>query len=406
MRLLPPKTKSMPKNQKLKSRAVVIKAKRQLLAVAASLLLVGSLSFGALVHADQYDEQIKVLQRQNASAQSHSDSLALQAHNYQEAINALQARINGLQQSIVSTQNNIDSLQAKIDKAQKQLEHEKLVLRENIRTMYLEGQISTLEILASSKDISQFVDRQEARNAVSSKLKQTLDEINALRAQLSKQQRQQKTLLAAQQLQQNQLQQSQSEKSQMLAYTAGQKAAYDKQIKANNAEIADLRAQQLAANARLVGSGSVSIVSSGNCGGGYPGDAVSAFGHWGCNYGLDQGVDNWGMYNRECVSYTAWRVYQQFGQSAMPYWGGVGNANQWPADADNYGIPRGSQPRVHSVAIGTNPYYFGSLGHAMWVEAVSGNQILVSQMNFSAPGVYSQMWISSSLINTFIYFGR
>jgi len=77
----------------------------------------------------------------------------------------------------------------------------------------------------------------------------------------------------------------------------------------------------------------------------------------------------------------------------------------WPGDADAYHIPRGSTPRVGSVAVGTDPYWFGPVGHVMWVEAVSGSQILVSQMNFSGPGKYSEMWISKSLIDTYIYFG-
>ena len=38
----------------------------------------------------------------------------------------------------------------------------------------------------------------------------------------------------------------------------------------------------------------------------------------------------------QCVSYTAWKVYQKNGY--MPYWGGVGNANQWPGNADSAGI--------------------------------------------------------------------
>jgi hypothetical protein len=40
--------------------------------------------------------------------------------------------------------------------------------------MYLEGKTSTLEMLASSKDLSDFVDKQQSRNAVQSKVKDTM----------------------------------------------------------------------------------------------------------------------------------------------------------------------------------------------------------------------------------------
>ena len=108
-------------------------------------------------------------------------------------------------------------------------------------------------------------------------------------------------------------------------------------------------------------------------------------------------IDSWGMFNRECVSYTAWKVYQTYG--SMPFWGGVGNANQWPRDAVNAGIPIGTAPKVHSVAISKAGYY----GHAMWVEQVSGNMIYVSQYNYDFQGHYSEMWVNSSYF-TYIYF--
>jgi len=150
-------------------------------------------------------------------------------------------------------------------------------------------------------------------------------------------------------------------------------------------EIADLQAAQIAANQRLDGT----IVAGDPGHGGYPAA-------WD-NAAQDSRLDSWGMYNRECVSYAAWKVYQTYG--SMPYWGGVGNANEWPGDARRAGIPTGSTPRVHSVAISMRGYY----GHAMWVEAVSGNMVYVSQYNYDLHGHYSEMWINGSSL-TYIYF--
>jgi peptidoglycan DL-endopeptidase CwlO len=297
----------------------------------------------------------------------------------------LAVQINSLQSNIVNTQNQIDALQAQINQAQAELDQQKQVLGENIKTMYLEGDISTLEILASSKDLSDFVNKQEYRNSVSNKVKDTVDKINSLKAQLTKQQHEQQGLLADLQTQQNQLQAQENQQAQLLSYTESQKASYDQQINSNNSQIASLRAQQAALNRQLGG-----VPSAGDPGhGGYP--AV-----WN-NAGQDTMIDNWGMYNRECVSYTAWKVYQTFGY--MPYWGGSGNANQWPGDAQRAGIAIGTVPRVHSVAI----WNVGAFGHAMWVEAVSGNTIYVSQYNYDFTGHYSEMSISASGL-TYIYF--
>jgi surface antigen len=151
-------------------------------------------------------------------------------------------------------------------------------------------------------------------------------------------------------------------------------------------QIAQLQAAQLVANQGLDGS----VVAGDPKHGGYPAK-------WDDPVPQDSLVDSWGMYSRECVSYAAWKVYQTYGD--MPYWGGVGNANQWLTDARNTGIPTGSAPQVHAVAISMRGYY----GHAMWVEAVNGDMIYVSQYNYDLRGHYSEMWVKASSF-TYIYF--
>lgn len=150
-------------------------------------------------------------------------------------------------------------------------------------------------------------------------------------------------------------------------------------------QISKLITGQIAANRELDGT----ILAGDPKHGGYPAK-------WD-NAPQDSKLDSWGMYSRECVSYAAWKVYQTYGH--MPYWGGVGNANEWVGDARRAGIPTGYAPKAHSVAIWRVGYY----GHAMWVEKVSGNQIYVSQYNYDLHGHYSEMWVKASSF-TYIYF--
>src|SRR3989344_5060765 len=148
--------------------------KAVLLAVVLSL---GIFSSG-LVGADQYDEQIRVLQEQNATNQ----------------------------------------LQQQIDEQQAELARQKQVLGKNIKTMYLEGEISTLEILAASKDLSEFVDRQQYRNSVQSKIKTTVEKITQLKLELEQKQRQIQVLIKEQEAQQGQLSANYSQQNDMLNY--------------------------------------------------------------------------------------------------------------------------------------------------------------------------------------------
>lgn len=364
-------------------------------------LLATATLVGGRVYADQFDDQINALRQQNAANQAQSDSLAATAASYQQAIDALNARISSLQAAIDATQAKINDLNDQITKAQAELDHEKTVLGENIKTMYLEGDVSTLEILASSRNLTDFVNKQEYRNSVADKIKTSVDKINALKAELTKQQDEQQNLLKDQQTQQTELQDSQAQQTAMLNYTEGQKAAYDAQISAANSQISQLRAQQAAYYAAYARRGGISGYGVGEAGnGGYPSQWAFAT--------QDTILDNWGMYNRECVSYVAWKIAST--GRYMPGWGwqSMGNAAQWPAAAANPNnpIPQGSTPRVGSAVVWGSSAGLGPLGHVAYVEMVNGDgSIEVSQYNF-VHGQFSRMHVDAGIAASldYIYF--
>lgn len=118
-----------------------------------------------------------------------------------------------------------------------------------------------------------------------------------------------------------------------------------------------------------------------------------------CDAPLDAYVDSWGMYSRECVSYTAWKIATTKG--FMPYWGGRGHAKQWPGNARAAGIPVsvGGGARVGDIAI----FLGGPYGHAMYVEQVKGSSVVVSEFNAQFDGKFSYSeWPMSKL--QFIHF--
>ena len=371
----------------LKQKDRKIRLKPLLGAIFSAVVLTGmTFHIVGQVRADQFDEQIKSLQQQNDSNQSQSDQLGAQAAGFQDQIDKLQAQINSLQTAIVDNQNKSDQLQKQIDAEEQELARQKKFLGEDIKQMYLDGQVTTLELLASSNNLGEFIDKEQYRNSVQNKIQTTVDQINDLKAKLVSQQKELQALIADEKNQQSQVAAAQAQQNQLLSATESQKSSLDAAIKSNQSQIAALRLQQLAANRRLGGSAVPGDPGHGN----YPGYLDNA--------AQDSIIDPWGMWNRECVSYTAWKVQQFYGN--MPYWGGVGNANQWPSDAARYGIPTGSVPKVHSVAISMA----GGYGHAMWVEAVNGNTIYVSQYNYDLAGHYSEMSLNGSGL-IYIYFG-
>lgn len=87
---------------------------------------------------------------------------------------------------------------------------------------------------------------------------------------------------------------------------------------------------------------------------------------------------SWG----QCVWYVATR-------RAVPMWG---NANQWLANARAAGWATGNVPRVGAIAWTGKGY----AGHVAIVEAVNGNQITVSDMNYAGVGVVTTRLTSAS----------
>ena len=355
----------MPKS---KSAKFVFTKVRALILVGLALAVAGG---ATVAHADIYDQQINALRAQNADTQNLINGLQAQASSYQDAINKLNAQIAALQAALSANEARQASVQQQITDAQNKIEQERKYLGEDIKAMYVDGQLSTIEELATSKSLSEYVDREEYRTSVQNKINGRIKEIAALQVQLQKQKQELDVLVASQRQQNAELGSAQAQQQQMLAYNEGQQAAYNQQISANSGRIAELRRQQIAANSRFIGSG-----GGGVCGGGYPGK-------W-CNIPQDSVIDDWGMYNRECVSYTAFRVAAS--GRYMPYWGGRGNANQWDDDARADGIPVDGNPRPGDVAISNS----GAYGHAMYVESVNGDgTINISQYNAALNGQYS-----------------
>jgi surface antigen len=392
------------------SQRIVAKVSMFAMIVSSSVLIGGSFLPNAaqMVMADSLQDQINSLNSQNDSTQSVISSLQSQAANYQAAISQLQQQIGDIQATISTNQTKQTDLQQQITADQAQIDNEKSILADDVKTMYVDGTPSTLIMLATSKNLSDFVDKQEYRTSVQGKLQSTLTTIAQLQSQLQTQKSQVDQLVKEEQSEQSQLDSNQAQENSLLSYNQSQQASYNAQVQANSTKIAQLEAEQAAENQQIGGQ-----LLSGDPGhGGYPSqwdysDGCSAAQNASnpsaadCPVAQDSRLDSWGMFNRECVSYTAFKVAQTYGSAAMPYWGGEGNAYQWPSDARADGIPTGSTPKAHSVAIWTSA---SPLGHAMWVEAVnSDGSILVSQYNYNGNGLYSEMEVSAAKASTFTY---
>lgn len=334
-------------------------------------------------------------------------ALGVEASSIGEAVAKLQAQISTLENQIADSQNRISILQGEINEAEAELARQKDVLGENIRVSYLEGQISTLEMLASSKDLSEFVDKQQYRNVIQDNITQTLDKITALKFKLNTQKQEIERFLKDQQKARDQVASQKSEQNRLLGLNQDQQNSLTSQIKENSARVAALNRKQIEENRQLLGGNIPSGIAGG---GGYKyGNAVCLWPgsadppcreyDWGFpNASSPRNLyDEWGYGYRNCTSWAAYRVAQVKGYTpaGLTF---LGHAKNWPANTSAT-VNRDPSGGDATVAIS-----YGTYGHVRFVENVySDGSIEVSDYNLGGDGVYRLYTLSASKAATLTY---
>lgn len=344
------------------------------------------------IYADTLQDQIEQLQAETNRDQSAVDSLLLEAKSYEDAIAALQAQITVLEQNIAVNQNRQEDLQKQISAKQKELDAQRKVLGDDIKAMYVNDQLSTIEMLATSRNLNDFVDSATYREAVQRKIQKTLTEIAALQNQLQAQKLEIDKLLAAQRVQQDQLAEDRTRQNELLNYNTTQRTAFNERIKANQDKISELQAKQAALNQQ--GASRVNITGNergGACDGGSGnGGYHLASGIMGnvCDAPKDSILDWAGIENRECTSYAYWYFKRVAGNTDFT---ASGDAKYW-VQTSNY--PVHNWPKVNAIGVKTE----GQWGHVVIVQAVGptvykgvtvpAGQVLTSEMNSDFTGKF------------------
>jgi len=344
----------------------------------------------SVVNADSYNERIRALQNENNNNRSQVRDLKAQAASYEDAIHQYEIQIASLQAAIDENVAKQQDLAEQIDRHERELQRQKNVLGQSIKAMYVDDRMSTIEMLATSKDLSEFVDKETYRNAVQRQIQETMAKITKLQIELNEKKREVEDLLKEQEAQQKDLNAKRAEQADLLSMNKQQQADFQKKIKETQNKIAELQAQQAAENARLFG-GSVAGVAGG---GGYQwGDATCLHigvpdppcGEYDWGYRNAPSprnlYDPWGYGYRNCTSWVAFRLNQQ-GYKNFSY---LGNAKLWPSRVPSSWVSYGGGAKVGDAAVSTA----GNYGHVMYVEAVNADgTITISDYNRAGDGLY------------------
>jgi surface antigen/peptidoglycan hydrolase CwlO-like protein len=338
-------------------------------------------------------QQINGITNQSSTDKQAVGSLQSQDQSYQGTINDLSAQISSIETNISNNEAQRTSLEQQIAADQQQIVAEKSTLSDDITTMYVNGQMSTIEELATSKNLSDYADRQEYQTVVQNQLSGVVQQITSLEISSQAKKNQVDQLVSTEQAQNSQLSSSEAQQQALLGYNQSQQTAYNQQISANSSSLSQLDANLTALN----NAGSSSIITGGTCGGGYPSSTPSSTArgtNWGCNQPQDNTTDNWDMLNRECVSYTAYMVSTKYGISTS----GWGDAYQWITAAESHGYTVDQTPSPGAIASrDRDDNEPGDVGHAMYVVSVNGSDsITVDEYNEHYDGTFDERTFSPS----------
>ncbi|MDO4871854.1 MAG: CHAP domain-containing protein [bacterium] len=357
--------------------------------------------------AEQLQAEINALEAQESEALAQAQALGEKAKTLENELASIASQKAAIEKQIEIAKAKHQKLQLDIKATEKAIEDNRKALGVILAEMSVEEEITPIERLASSENLSTALDNLEYQSSVKDSLVEKVSEIKKQKEQLKQQEQEVQVEILNQEKAESALKDKINEQNKLIAETQNQEAAYQEYASARSAEKAKLQKQQqdiiaaaLAAAAARSG-GSITTIAGATTS--YPWNAsncymdANAWSHGGAD---GNGTDGFGYGCRQCVSYTAWRLFKETGYQAR-FWG---NANQWPASARAAGFSTGTTPRPGSLGVISS----GAYGHIVWVESVDGNYVVISQYNYfnaggSGWGHYSQMRVPASTYDTYIY---
>lgn len=181
--------------------------------------------------------------------QAETDRLSAEAVTLSNALAQITNEKNALQSQVDLSQVQYDQLIIQIADTEKQISDNQNALGSTIASLYVDDEISPIEMLASSKDIGEFLNKQEYRNSIKKELSSTITRVRDLKTQLGDQKISVEKVLNEQKNARDSLAAKEAEQANLVAQTRNDEAAYQGLVKNSAAGIAEAKAQQAALRA-------------------------------------------------------------------------------------------------------------------------------------------------------------
>ena len=206
--------------KKLRSTTPVSISSKRLFIIAVSVVALGLIAPIQLavtnVSADDYDARIRALEQDIARYDAAAAELSTQADTLQREVSRLNNEKATIQAQIDISQAKLNQLNAEIKSNEEKIAKNKDSLGVIIADLYVDDEVSPIEMLASSKGVNEYIDKQEYRSATRDQLTTTIDAIKTAKAELEVQKKDVENVISDQEDQRNLLASKEAEQQTLL----------------------------------------------------------------------------------------------------------------------------------------------------------------------------------------------
>jgi peptidoglycan hydrolase CwlO-like protein len=181
----------------------------------------------------QLQNEVDAINNQLLALKQQKNTLANQLAIFDAQAAVIQAQINASQAQINTLSGQITTLNTQITESEAKLAEQKKLLNEYIKTMYINGQTSQLELMLTSNNFSDFVDKSQYLDSMQQKVSGAITSIKELKASLDTKKKaldvdkgKAEALKAAQVADMQAINVQANEKQSLISQTKGQEANY------------------------------------------------------------------------------------------------------------------------------------------------------------------------------------
>ena len=217
------------KKQRYNSKKIIINSTLSLALIAAGLFSIQPIQNAyADKSIDQLTNEINALQSQIDDAQSQANNLSEKTKTLQSELEGIAKERSVIESQIKISQAQYDKLQLEISQTEKSIEDNRKALGSILTEMSLEDDVTPIERIAGSDNISTALDSFEYKSAVKTSLTKKVGEIKESKKTLETKRDEVKVAIANQQKSEDALKSKITQQNELIAKTKGEQAEYEK----------------------------------------------------------------------------------------------------------------------------------------------------------------------------------